>query len=349
MMPMLEPTMRVARMLLVVLPPSIGFGILLNEGEPTWASVWAAVGTATIIGTPIFMFEVFYLNTPAGAGWRRLPLAGFMAARIGVWGAWIVIGSLIANATVWETPAPSPFVEPDFWWTIGFSFAIATVASISISISQLLGPGMLWNLIRGRYYRPRTEEMAVAFIDMKGSTALAERIGPEHFFEAMTRFAALVSDAIQLSGGTIYGYVGDEVIVTWSGSRTADLTPAAAALVALKRRMAAVAPEWRAQFQGAPDFRAALHVGPVVAGEIGDEKRAIALLGDTMNVGARLEQAARDLGEDLVCSPDAARRIGGFLGGELKPLAPVILKGKAAPIPVIAIRPMVGSGGTAGG
>jgi len=327
-----------AKMLVLVLPISIGFGALLNDGVIDRASVLASIGTAFIIGTPIFAFEALFVTAPWGAAFRRQPLLIFMGGRLLVWAGWIVAGSLIANQTVWITPVAEPLAEPDFWWTIGFSFLISTVATATLTISQLLGPGVLADLMLGRYHSPQTAERAVAFIDLKGSTALAERIGPERFLEAMSRFVTLVSTEIRAVEGRVYDYVGDEVIVVWEGRHTSDLTPAAAALAKLKRRVAAERDSWIAAYGTAPDFRASLHVGPVVAGEIGDDKRAIVLLGDTMNVGARLEQAARDLGHDLVASPVAARRIGPILGMELQPLAPTILRGRTEPTVVVALK-----------
>jgi len=325
-------------MLVVIIPPSILFGAFLSDGHVTWAVIRDSVGTAAIIAMPIFVFEVYYLTERPGAAWRRLPLAIFISVRFLIWGTWIVLGYLTADQIFQISPSDSLLTAREFWWTIGFSYAVSALISLAMSIGQLLGPGVFKDLILGRYYRPRTEEMAVAFIDLKGSTALAERVGPETFFQVLSRFAYQVSDVVRHSGGRIYDYVGDEVIVTWSAKHAADLTPAAASLVTLKRRMDALSAEWQAKYGHAAGFRASLHVGPVVVGEIGNEKRAIALLGDTMNVGSRLEQAARDLDEDLVCSVDAARRIGGFLGGELKPLAPVTLKGKSAPMVVVALR-----------
>lgn len=326
-----------AKTMLLILPASIGFGVLISDGHFNVAVITASIGTALIVGLPIFSFELLFVTAPAGARFRRLPLAPFMLLRVTGWTAWIIAGALIANATVWTTPSDAPFAEPDFWWTVGFSFLVSMSVTFILTVSQLLGPGVLGDLMMGRYHRPRTEERAVAFIDLKGSTALAARIGPERFLAVMARFASLVSAEVRAAGGQTYGYVGDQVIVVWEGPRTADLTPAAAMLMALKRRLAADAERWRRDFEAVPDFRAALHVGPVVAGEMGDDKRAIVLLGDTMNVAARLEQAARDLGADLVCSVDAARRIGPVLGLELKPLAPVMLRGKDTAIPVVAL------------
>ncbi len=324
--------------LVLILPASIGFGALLGGGDLSPASIRVSVGTAMIIAVPIFSFEMFYVMAPWGAAFRRLALVPFLALRLLAWTVWIFLGCLIAHQLVWVDPSPAPLREPDFWWSVGFSFAVSLSVTFLLTISQLLGPGVLWDLVRGRYHHPRTDERAVAFIDLKGSTALAEQIGPERFLEAMGRFVALVSSEARASEGTVYGYAGDGVIVTWEGRATRDLTPAAGALIRLKARVSQGAAAWRRDFGQVPDFRASLHVGPVAAGEIGDDKRAIVFLGDTMNVASRLEQAARDLGHDLVCSVDAARRIGPILGVEMQPLAPISVRGKAEPMVVVALK-----------
>ena len=142
---------------------------------------------------------------PWGAGFRRLALVPFLALRVLAWTVWIFIGSLIAHKLVWVDPSPAPLREPDFWWSVAFSFGVSLTVTFMLTISQLLGPGVLWDLVRGRYHRPRIDERAVAFIDLKGSTALAEKIGPEHFLEAMGRFVDLVSREARASGGTVYG------------------------------------------------------------------------------------------------------------------------------------------------
>jgi len=328
------------RVLLLIMPASILFGMLLDDDGFGVDTIVASVGSAVIIGAPIFAFELFFVSAPAGAAYRRWPLLPFILGRLSIWGAWIFVGSLIANETVWLTTSETPLREPDFWWTVGFSFLVSTSAAFLLTVSQLLGPGVLADMMMGRYHRPRTEDRAVAFVDLKGSTALAERIGTEAFFDAMTDFADLVAAAVRRSDGQIYDYVGDEVIVVWR--ETTDLTRCVEALADLYRTVQAGGRGWDDRFGALPAFRAAFHVGPVVIGEIGGDKRAIVLLGDTMNVGARLEQAARDMGEEMLVSDRAADRIGSGAGFRLEALPPVILRGKADPVQIhrlVAVGP----------
>jgi len=80
-----------------------------------------------------------------------------------------------------------------------------------------------------------------------------------------------------------------------------------------------------------------IHYGPVVTGDIGGEQRLeFAVIGDTVNVAARLEELTRERGADIVISPDlaeAARAQGaeallaGFVPGK-----PITLRGRSAPI-----------------
>ena len=61
---------------------------------------------------------------------------------------------------------------------------------------------------------------------------------------------------------------------------------------------------YKARYHEVPSFRAAIHYGEIVAGEIGDVRREIAYVGDTLNVAARLLDAAKELGHDVLVSDE---------------------------------------------
>jgi class 3 adenylate cyclase len=84
---------------------------------------------------------------------------------------------------------------------------------------HLLGPGVLFAFVAGRYYHPRREERILLFIDMRASTAIAERLGEERFLDFLNRFITDLSLAIAEAGGEIHKYVGDEIIATWTLDR----------------------------------------------------------------------------------------------------------------------------------
>ena len=86
-----------------------------------------------------------------------------------------------------------------------------------------------------------------------------------------------------------------------------------------------------------PEFRAALHCGEIVAGEIGDLRREIAYVGDTLNVAARLLDAAKTLGRDVLVSTELLERA--TLPPDLKaePLPTLAVRGRAAPLGIAAL------------
>ena len=59
-----------------------------------------------------------------------------------------------------------------------FSLAASFVFVFMFAVNKLLGQNVLLNFVTGRYHKPRLEERILLFIDMEGSTGLAERLGP---------------------------------------------------------------------------------------------------------------------------------------------------------------------------
>jgi hypothetical protein len=74
------------------------------------------------------------------------------------------------------------------------SFAFAVGINVAITLSRLLGTGILVSLFTGRYHHPREEERIVLFLDVKGSTRLAERLGDKRFHRFLNRVFFDVSD-----------------------------------------------------------------------------------------------------------------------------------------------------------
>ena len=91
------------------------------------------------------------------------------------------------------------------------------------------------------------------------------------------------------------------------------------------------------RFRVVPEFRAALHYGEIVAGEIGDLRREIAYVGDTLNVAARLLDAAKTLGRDVLVSADLLARSALPAGVVAEPLPTLAVRGREAPLEIAAL------------
>lgn len=68
----------------------------------------------------------------------------------------------------------------------------------------------------GRYRRPRSKERFFLFVDIVGSTPVAERLGAHSVHRYLDRISQLASDPIDDHDGEVYQYVGDAIVITWT-------------------------------------------------------------------------------------------------------------------------------------
>lgn len=327
-------------MAFIVVAAAIAGGLYsLAQAPPDFSwlrDVGAGATTGTIISSCAMSFELFGAERILVHRGRQLPLTTAMLVRTIVYGA-VIVAALLAVPWLFSGQEPSPF-RPGFLGDVAFSVAASFVFVSLRSMVQLIGPGMLASLLTGRYHNPREEERIVLFLDLVGSTGIAERIGPVRFHallsETFTRLARVVTD----HGGEIYRYVGDALIATWPlGTPEKNARPLLC-LFACRDALAAARAGLLRRHGEMPEFRAALHAGPLVAGEIGGFKREIALLGDAMNTAARLEQECRDAGRVFLASMpviDGATMPPGIAATSI---GSHLLRGKAEPLEIFALE-----------
>ncbi len=275
------------------------------------------------------------LRGPAGAFVRRLPFLGLLALRSALFLAVIVLVNLVCV----------PLVNGFDWMLvlqsgdIVFAIAATIVGSLLLGVDDLLGQGVLFAFVAGRYHRPRLEERALLFVDLRSSTATAERLGGPRFLDFLNAVFSDLSAAIAENGGEIHKYVGDEVIATWRLAPGRNEARVVSAWASARARLAAGAESYRREFGLVPDFRAALHAGEVVVGELGSLKKEIALIGDPMNTAARILDACRDLDSPALASLALLGRLDS-LPDSIAPraIAPLPLRGKAEPLELFALE-----------
>ena len=174
------------------------------------------------------------------------------------------------------------------------------------------------------------KHVTVLFADLAGSTAIAERLGPDEFHLAMDRCFAVLLDEVHRYEGTVNQFTGDGIMAIFGAPLALEDSPRRAALAALgMQRALAPLREELASAHGV-DFRMriGIHSGLVVVGRIGNDLRMdYTAVGDTTHLAARLQTAAAP-GSVLV-SETTARGIDRFF--ELRDLGPVELKGLSRP------------------
>src|SRR5271165_6223783 len=277
--------------------------------------------------------EILVLRGAYGASLRQLPFLPYLALRSLLYLGIILLVLIVINLPVGITRAD-----------IVFSLALSVGYNLLLGVNDLLGPGVLFAFVAGRYYHPRREERILLFIDMRASTAIAERLGEERFLDFLNRFITDLSLAIAEAGGEIHKYVGDEIIATWTLAAGLNEAACVRACFAALDRLAARGLDYERDFGCRADFRAGLHCGSVVIGELGYLKKEIALIGDSMNTAARIQEARRDTGCRVLASAALIERIGVLpVGVTGRSLGPLPMRGKEQPIALYALETVDGA------
>ncbi|MBM5810938.1 MAG: adenylate/guanylate cyclase domain-containing protein [Gammaproteobacteria bacterium] len=179
----------------------------------------------------------------------------------------------------------------------------------------------------------------VLFADMRGFTALAERLGPDQVVPLLNDFLALLTGITADHDGTVFHVAGDGLMAGFGvPGQSADASTRA--VTAARRMLAgfdALASDWKHSFNVDTGLGIGINAGEVIAGDIGGPQRAsFTLIGDTVNVAARLVQRAR-AGEALI-----SRAVWQALDAELQramfvALPPLALRGRLQPVEIFCL------------
>ena len=230
------------------------------------------------------------------------------------------------------------FTDTHLLYALPFFALVAVAVQFILQMNRLVGANVLGYFVAGVYHRPKAEERLFLFLDLAGSTRLAERLGSRRYFELLRRFVDDLTDPVLETGGEIYQYAGDEVVVTWPmaiGLQDAACVRCFFDIRAAIRRDAA---RYEREFGVVPAFRGGLHGGAVTAGELGDLRRQIVFVGDILNTAARLEEYAKRTGHDLVVSGAVLKPIALPPGIQCTPCGELALRGKESSVDAYGLR-----------
>lgn len=338
--------MAVDERLRLLFPRILGFiviGAMIGAPYGYETSIAAAAGlrgfirgalTGALIGAAVSSLGAFVLQAPG----TRLARAPFMVTvAVNSLAYLVVFLAAIAAGQFLIPNVPSVRIVSIERSDVLFCFAATFVITFLFEVNSLLGQNVLFSFVSGRYHRPRIEQRVFLIMDMKNSTAAAERLGEVGFHRLLNRLVTDLSEPIVLRDGEIHKYVGDELVATWPLARGVKDAACVRACFAALARLAAHGAGYEREFGSTAQVRASLHCGPVVVGEMGSVKKEIALLGDTFNTAARLVDACRDSGESVVASADLLDRLALPPGIAARSLGPTRLRGKEQPLVLCAL------------
>ena len=283
-----------------------------------------------------------------------------------LWSGKSIVGALLLDST----SRAGDFTEAD----VELATALANFAAVAIEriryadraehersmrarLERYHSPAVIGEVLsraRSGRLEPKQAEVTVLFADLVGFSTYSEAAAPEEVAELLDRFFNDAVDAIFDCGGTLDKFIGD-CVMAFFGAPVPQADHARRAIAAARAIRAAMA-AWNVERQRdgrlPMQARIALNSGPVVVGEVGAERRVeYTVLGNTVNVAARLEQYAARPGdvvfsEATLAAAEAADEV--TLPGErplaapplhAEPVGPLQLAGLKTPVNVYRLPP----------
>jgi adenylate cyclase len=314
---------------------------------------------------------------PASSWWTYgllglAALGGTLAGAL-VWRPWasllvVLGGALLFPAGAWLAMGQGWWVSwiPSLLaWLIAAGLGFLLVAwretrsrqAISGLFRSYLPPSVadqLWaerdELVDGIRPIPRVLPATVLFSDIRGFTGVAERLQPHELFEWLERFHGQMTDLVTEHGGIVADFMGDGMMAVFGAPipRTShedvqqDAINACHAALMIRETLPKLSAELTERGLPPIGIRIGIHSGNVTAGAIGGRSRLqYALLGDTTNIAARLEQlkdpaATIDDHCRILISAETYALVRDMYQAKLLPLQEP-LKGKTRPVQVLRL------------
>ena len=254
-------------------------------------------------------FELFFVQTPAGAWLRRLPLILFIIVAVFIWSLLIGFSVYIATPRLLGIDLyPYEFDARDVH-ALTFAFGLAFLSIFFLRIRILIGGRVLFNFFIGRYHKPTHDERVFMFLDIADSTRLSEQFGDVKIQALIGRFFFDIARPIAERGGETYRYIGDEVVVSWPMAKAVKDAQCVRCVFDVQDLLASRGEEYQRLFGVVPRFRVGMHGGPVTVGEVGDSRRAIVYFGETITRAVALQGACKRVGHDFLVSADLMEKL----------------------------------------
>lgn len=236
------------------------------------------------------------------------------------------------------------FTGGDFTKDLLFGLLLMVFINFARQISRIMGGNVFRSYIFGKYHRPVTEKRIIMFLDLNDSTTIAEKLGAEKYHRFINETFFRVTPAIIANKGEIYQYVGDEMVITWREKPGIMHEHCVRCFFDIRKLLTDGAPKFEVGYGYIPSFKAGIHLGHVVVGEIGDVKREIAFLGDTINTAARIRSACSVLKRSLLVSAELIGALNDTRHLMIEKMGPMRLKGKEEKMELCAITVQEGRG-----
>jgi adenylate cyclase len=303
--------------------------------------------------------ETLVTNDPIARvpGWVLAALFFFLSA-VTIWAAihlkplWAT-ATLLASIFLYGFVGLYLFAERELWIPLFPPMAAATLSYGGIildhyireqkarirmrgMLNQYLSPEAVEELLKvreGLLLEGKRTHVTVLFSDIRGFTAMSEQLAPEQVVSLLSDYLGRASHIVIKHEGFLDKFIGDAVFAFfgWPKSYGDDALRAVKTGIEMIELVDSLAPVWTEVIGRPLKVGVGINTGDVVVGNIGSEKKSnLTAIGDTVNLGARLETLTKELGVPMLISEYTAAELKGAI--PLRPLRQVKVQGREAPI-----------------
>jgi len=293
------------------------------------APAWVDIGLAMVAG--------------GAAGWAATAFRPF-AAFLVVSGAALTYLAGTQAAFRWQRlwmdalPVPLALIIP-YVGVVAKNFAQEQLEKRRLS--RFFSPNVVKEIVRQKDdagLGASRRRMTVLFSDIRGFTSMSEKMEPEEVVTFLREYLTEMTEAVFRHGGTVDKYIGDAIMALYNVPFEAADHPAQAVRTALEfqQRLEPLAERFAAKYGGSLRCGVGINTGDAVVGTIGSRQRLeYTAIGDTINLGSRLESITKDFNVPVIISEATWLEVKDLF--ETRYLGEVTVKGKEIPVKIYTV------------
>jgi adenylate cyclase len=177
--------------------------------------------------------------------------------------------------------------------------------------------------------------ITVLFSDVRGFTSMSEMLTPEQVVSLLSDYLGRAANIVYKNKGFLDKFIGDAVFASfgWPQSFHDDAARAVRTGIEMIELVDSLAPVWIENIGRPLKVGVGINTGDAVVGNIGSENKSdLTAIGDTVNLGSRLEALTKELGVPMLISESTAAELNSAI--PLRPIGKVKVQGREAPITV---------------
>lgn len=181
-------------------------------------------------------------------------------------------------------------------------------------------------------------EATVLFSDVRSFTTLSEELGPQGIISLLNEYFTLMVDCITDQGGMLDKFIGDAIMAVFGTAKRHedDEDRALRTAIAMMKELHGFNRRRIADGKRPIDIGIGLNTDTVVSGNIGSPKRQdYTVIGDGVNLAARLESACKEYGAHILISENTVRKLKSTYRS--REVDRVVVKGKTKPVAIFEV------------